>query len=185
MLVLTRCSSFPSRGWVGGAQGEEPKDNPTPTERRDRSLEAQGPIPAAPTLTGWDRTATPRCYCPASPGRGAKGPTQPGETRTLPTLANTDCFLGGPSRVVETPQRELARTWRRKWPTHQASTEPSLKCSPCALSLLSLPTAPPSRPLPDPAACPADAHVCPDLGTHLSALNSPLVCHRWQCSLKQ
>ena len=95
MLVLTRCSSFPSRGRVGGAQGEEPKDNPTPTERRDRSLKAQGPIPPAPTLTGWDRRATPRCYCLASPGRGAEGPTQPGETRTLLTLANMDCFLGG------------------------------------------------------------------------------------------
>lgn len=45
MLVLTGCSSFPSPGWVGGAQGGEPKDNPSPAERRDRSLKAQGPTP--------------------------------------------------------------------------------------------------------------------------------------------
>ena len=97
MLVLTGYSSFPNPGWVGGAQGGEPKDNPSPTERRDRSLKAQGPTPLpqpSPDGTGAPPT-------PGSPGRGAKGPTQPGETRPFLTLDHMDCFLGEPSRAAE------------------------------------------------------------------------------------
>lgn len=49
----------------------------------------------------------------------------------------------------------------------------------------------PSLPLPHPGGPPLAAlhapltHTCSDLGTHLSALNSSLVCHRRQRSLKQ
>lgn len=105
MLVLTRCSSFPSPGRVGGAQGGEPKDNPSPAERRDRSLKAQGPIPLPQPSP--DGTGEP------PPGRGAKGPTQPGETRTFLTLDHMDCFLGEPSRAAEETvalEEKVART---------------------------------------------------------------------------
>ena len=69
MFVLTRCSSFPSPGWVGGAQGREPKDNPSPAERRDRSLKAQGPIPL-PQLS-LDGTGAPPLRQSWKRGQGA------------------------------------------------------------------------------------------------------------------
>lgn len=51
-MLCVRCFAcvnqmlFFSKPWVGGRSPRaEPKDNPAPDERRDRSLKAQGPSP--------------------------------------------------------------------------------------------------------------------------------------------